>query len=129
MWPAVRVCREKPKFERRNDNDINVDDWENEPEDSLPCDWHWSKLSKEQKAHAHLLEYDSQSWYDNEYRSMTWGMVMKQPHLRLAALALGFTAATWEAHPDITSDSTIAGENSNFIPRLEPAKTLAAGAV
>jgi hypothetical protein len=60
---------------------------------------------------------------------MTWGMVMKQPHLRLAALALGFTAATWEAHPDITSDSTIAGENSNFIPRLEPAKTLAAGAV
>jgi hypothetical protein len=39
-------------------------------------------------------------------------MVMKQPHLRLAALALGFTAATWEAHPDITSDWTIAGENS-----------------
>ena len=106
MWPVVCVCREKPTYERRQD--ISLEDFENEPEDTvLPCFWHWSKLSREQKAHAQVLEYDSESWYDDEYRNMTWVMVMKQPHLRLAALALGFTAATWQAHPDLTSDSTL----------------------
>jgi hypothetical protein len=128
VWPVVCVCREKPTYERRQD--ISLEDFENEPEDTLlPCFWHWSKLSREQKAHAQVLGYDSESWYDDEYRNMTWVMVMKQPHLRLAALALGFTAATWQAHPDLTSDSTLAGGNSHFIPRMEPAKTLAAGAM
>ena len=128
MWPAVCVCRDKPTYERRQDS--SLEDFENEPEDTvLPCFWHWSKLSRDQKAHAQVLGYDSESWHNDEYRNMTWVMVMKQAHLRLAALALGFTAATWQAHPDLTSDSTLAGENSNFIPRMEPAKTLAAGAM
>jgi len=104
----------------KEDDDNNSD---GDNDQSLPCDWNWEQLSEEQRAFATLLSYDSHSWYYDEPRCITWKSVMMQPHLRVAAMALGFTAAKWIVDPDFDPK---AGETSTFIPRLEPAKTIVA---
>jgi len=116
--PPQRMDRCTKCVEDNDDQDDEDDD-----DDSLPCEWDWDDLSGEQRAWATLLGYDSDSWYDNTYRSITWKALMAQADLRVAAISLGFTADTWNADPVI--DQKL-GKERTFVPRMDAAETLAA---
>jgi len=69
------------------------------PPPEPPCQRHWDDLSDEQRAHARTLEYDPRSWECNMGRTLTWAELMERAEEREAALALGFTEATWVLRP------------------------------
>ena len=86
-----------------------------------PCLRHWDDLTLQLKAHAATLDYDEDSWYHNDPRTISWHALMKLSRERAAAFALGFSVDTWNFEEQESS-----GETATFTPRLEPAKTLLA---
>ena len=68
-----------------------------EADEGPPCSWHWDDLEEEQQAHANVLGYDEDSWWNNDERAVDWKTLMGRPCEREAALALGFTEESWVA--------------------------------